>query len=152
MRACSVVANSFVTVWAVACQVLLSMRFPRQEYWKRVAISSCGVYSWPGDRTLVSCTDRQILSLALVGWFFTTRAAWEALLNNLKTWMTIVTERRYLRPALSFAIKILISKKKQHGRSFQTLFIFQTRLCTAVQSLRFLSIALYSHGPKDVTG
>ena len=95
--------------------------------------------------------ERQILSLVLAGWFFTTSATWEAPRNSLKTWMTIFTERRrYLKPALSFAIKILISKKKKHGRSFQTLFIFQTRLCAAAQSLRFLSIALYSHGPKDV--
>ena len=144
------VSNSFVTLLAAACQAPLSMGFPRQEYWKWVAISSSGVCSWPRDRTLISCIERQILSLVLAGWFFTTSATWEALRNSLKTWMTIFTERRrYLKTALSFAIKILISKKKKHGRSFQTLY-FPTRLCAAAQSLRFLSIALYSHGPKDV--
>ena len=30
---CSVVSNSFVTPWTIACQALLSMDFIRQEYW-----------------------------------------------------------------------------------------------------------------------
>ena len=29
----SVMSNSFVTLWTVARQALLSMGFPRQEYW-----------------------------------------------------------------------------------------------------------------------
>jgi len=38
----SVVSYSFVTLWTVACQALLSMEFSRQEYW----VAS----SWPRDR------------------------------------------------------------------------------------------------------
>ena len=30
---CSLMPDSFATPWTVACQALLSMRFPRQEYW-----------------------------------------------------------------------------------------------------------------------
>ena len=30
---CSVVSDSFAIPWTVVCQVLLSMGFPRQEYW-----------------------------------------------------------------------------------------------------------------------
>ena len=36
---CFVVSNSFVTLWAVACQAPLSMGFPRQE--------CCGGLSFP---------------------------------------------------------------------------------------------------------
>ena len=49
----SVVSYSFVTLWTVACQALLSMEFSRQEYW----VASF----WPRDRAGVSCTGRWIL-------------------------------------------------------------------------------------------
>ena len=36
---CSVVSNSFATPWAAARQAPLSMGFPRQEYWRWIAIT-----------------------------------------------------------------------------------------------------------------
>ena len=48
----------FVTPWAVACQVPLSMEFFRQEYWS--GFHSRGS-SWHKDQTHVSCIGRWIL-------------------------------------------------------------------------------------------
>ena len=38
----------FVTPWTVACQALLSMGFPRQEYWSGLPFASPGDLSDPG--------------------------------------------------------------------------------------------------------
>ena len=52
----SVMSNSFVTLWTVARQALLSMGFPRQEYWSRLPFLSprdlSGVAIEPGSPTL----------------------------------------------------------------------------------------------------
>ena len=40
--------DSFATSWTVACQVPLSMGFPRQEYWSGLPIPSPGDLSDPG--------------------------------------------------------------------------------------------------------
>ena len=38
----SVMSESFMTPWTIACQVLLSMGFPRQEYWSGLSFPSPG--------------------------------------------------------------------------------------------------------------
>ena len=38
----------FSTSWTVACQALLSMRFPRQEYWSELLFPSPGDLPDPG--------------------------------------------------------------------------------------------------------
>ena len=38
----SVVSDSFVTPWTIACQAPLSMEFPRQEYWSALPFPSPG--------------------------------------------------------------------------------------------------------------
>ena len=43
----------FVTSWTVACKAPLSMKFSRQEYWRRLPFPTCISY--------VSCFGRQIL-------------------------------------------------------------------------------------------
>ena len=45
---CSVVTNSFVAPWTVACQAPPSTGFSRQEYWNGLP------FPFPGDRTQVS--------------------------------------------------------------------------------------------------
>ena len=40
--ACSVASDSFVTPWAGALQVPLSVGFPRQEYWNELPFPSPG--------------------------------------------------------------------------------------------------------------
>ena len=37
-----IMSNPFATPWTVAYQALLSMRFPRQEYWGGLPFSSPG--------------------------------------------------------------------------------------------------------------
>ena len=37
---CSVVSNSLVTPWTLACQAPLSLGFPRQEYWSELSFPS----------------------------------------------------------------------------------------------------------------
>ena len=61
----SVVSDSFVTLWTVACQAPLSMVYSRQEYWSGSPFPSPGGSSWPRDRT-------SPMSSALAGGYFTT--------------------------------------------------------------------------------
>ena len=44
----SVISDSFVTPWTVACQAPLSMRFPGQEYWSGLPFPSLGDLPYPG--------------------------------------------------------------------------------------------------------
>ena len=44
----SVISDSFVTPWTVACQAPLSMRFPGQEYWSGLPFPSPGDLPYPG--------------------------------------------------------------------------------------------------------
>ena len=55
--------SDFVTPWTVARQVPLSMKFPRQEYWRGLPFPSPGVLPDPGIESM---------SPALAGGFFTT--------------------------------------------------------------------------------
>ena len=63
--ACSVVPDSSETSGAVACQVPLSIGFPRQEYWSRLLFHSPGDLPNPGTEPMFP------ESLALSGRFFT---------------------------------------------------------------------------------
>ena len=56
-------SDSFVTPRAVACQALLSMGFPRQEYWSELSFPP------PGD---LPNPEIESVSPALTGRFFTT--------------------------------------------------------------------------------
>ena len=62
----------FATPWTVACQALLSMGFPRQEYWSGLPFLS------PGDLPNPGVEPASLMSPALAGRFFTTGATWEA--------------------------------------------------------------------------
>ena len=58
-------SSSFVTLWTVARQVPLSMRFFRQEYWSRLPFLSQGYLPHPGIE------PASLASPAMVGEFFT---------------------------------------------------------------------------------
>ena len=62
----------FVTAWTVALQALLSLGFPRQEYWSGLPFPPLGNLSDPGTEPV------SLMSPALVGGFFTTSTTWEA--------------------------------------------------------------------------
>ena len=49
--------DSFAAPWTVACQVPLSMLFPRQEYWSGLPFPSPEDLSWPWDLTCTSCVS-----------------------------------------------------------------------------------------------
>jgi len=46
------VSNSFKTPWTAACEVPLSMGFPRQEYWSGLPFSSPGALHDPGIQAM----------------------------------------------------------------------------------------------------
>ena len=60
------------TPWTVACQVPLSMRFSRQEYWRGLSFPP------PGDLPHLEIEPVSLMSPALAGVFFTSIATWEA--------------------------------------------------------------------------
>ena len=62
----------WVTLWTVACQAPLSMRFSRQEHWSGLLFPSPGDLPDPGTKPM------SLMSPALAGRFFTTRTTWEA--------------------------------------------------------------------------
>ena len=66
----------FATLWTVASQTPLSMGFSRQEYWSE---SPCPP---PGHLPSSRMEPVSLVSSALAGGFFTTRASWEAHGNN----------------------------------------------------------------------
>ena len=63
----------FETLWTVAQQTPLSMRFSRQEYWSGLPCSPLGALPDPGTEPV------SLMSLALADRFFTARATWEPL-------------------------------------------------------------------------
>ena len=77
MLSCFSRVRLFATLWIVACQAPLSMRFPRQEYWGELP------YPSPGDLPDSGIEPTSLMSPALAGRFFTTSATWEAPIESL---------------------------------------------------------------------
>ena len=65
--------QTFVTLWTIVCQALLSMGLSRQEYWSGFLCPTPGDLHHPGIEPV------SLMSPALAGRFFTTSASWEAL-------------------------------------------------------------------------
>ena len=63
----------FATLWTIALQAPLSMRFSRQEFWNGCPCPS------PGDLPNPGIEPMSLVSPALAGGFFTTSTTWEAL-------------------------------------------------------------------------
>ena len=68
-----------VTLWTVAHQAPLSMRFSRQECWSGLPCPP------PGDLPNPGIEPMTLMSPALTDGFFTTSATWEAPNNYKKT-------------------------------------------------------------------
>ena len=79
MLSCSFMSDSlwlyglFDTLWTVAHQAPLSMKFSRQEYWSGLPFPP------PGDLPDPGIEPASLISPALAGGFFTTSATWEVL-------------------------------------------------------------------------
>ena len=71
MRILNHFSHDFATLWTIAHQVPLSMRFPRQEYWSALPCPP------PGDLPNPGIKPTSLYS-ALAGGFFTTSATCEA--------------------------------------------------------------------------
>ena len=67
---CSVIQSclTLCVSWTVAFQTLLSMEFPRQQYWSEVPFPTLGDLPDPGIEPV------SLISPALAGGFFTTGA------------------------------------------------------------------------------
>ena len=71
MLSCFSCVRPFVTLWSVACQVLLSMGFSRQEHWSGLPCPP------PGDLPDPGMEPVSLTSPALAGEFFTTSITWK---------------------------------------------------------------------------
>ena len=75
-RSIASVVFDFVTLWTLALQAPLTMRFFRQEYWSGFPCPS------PGDLPNPAIKPVSLMTPALTVGFFTTNVTWEALLIN----------------------------------------------------------------------
>ena len=66
----------FATSWTVTYQALLSMGFPRKEYWSWLPCPALGDLPDSGIKTM------SLMSPALAGRFFITSTTWEAHWNG----------------------------------------------------------------------
>ena len=62
----------FVTLWTVACQAPLFMKFSREEHWHGLP------FPFPGDLPDPGVEPASLMSPALAGRFLTTSATWKA--------------------------------------------------------------------------
>ena len=70
----------FLTLWNVARQAPLCMRFSRQEYWSGLPFPT------PGDLPYLKMEPKSLISPALAGRFFMTSTTWEACYNRYDLW------------------------------------------------------------------
>ena len=84
--------DSFVTLWTVAHQALLSMEFPRQEYWSGLPVPSLGNLPNPGIKPTSPALQADSLPLRY----------WGSPVSHLQTLLHDAT----LLKAISRAIKI----------------------------------------------
>ena len=61
---CSVMSDSFETLWTIACQALLSMGFSRQECWVDRHSFLQGIFSDPGIRATLPAIQTDSLPLS----------------------------------------------------------------------------------------
>ena len=69
-------SDSFMTPWTIAHQALLSMGFPRQDYWNGLPLPSPGDLPRPGIK---------LVSPALADEFFITEPPGKPRINNAHT-------------------------------------------------------------------
>ena len=83
----------FATLWTVACQALLSMGFPRQEYWNGLPFPPPGDLPDPG----MEPTSPASPSPALAGSFFTTEPLGKHTHTHIHTGKYIHTHKIFFR-------------------------------------------------------
>ena len=71
MLSCFSRVQLFASLWTVAHQAPLSVKFSRQEYWSGLPCPP------PGDLPDPGMEPKSLMSPALLGEFFTTSTTWE---------------------------------------------------------------------------
>ena len=133
---CCLVTKScptLVTPWTTACQVPLSMGFPRQEYWSGLPFPSPGDPPHPGIEPK---------SPALAGRFFTPESPWKILVHEwvymrtyvpvCSVWLLVITPFHF---SLSWKAYLKKSKRYRNSLVTQRLKHLPARRETRVQSL-----------------
>ena len=114
----------FAILWTVAHQAPRSMGFSTQQYWSGL------LFPIPGDLPDPGMEPTSLVSPALTGWFFTTRATWEApswLYEGTRDllwpmgWYETDTNRGLSMHLWSYFFLILLTKgdKDQVGRNYR---------------------------------
>ena len=110
-----------VTPWTVACQALLSMGFPGQEYWNGLPFPSQRIFlTWGSNPHLLLAVKSFTLST-------TTTTTWEA------------QQKKYLYPKECFTL-INIYKITFHKLPVYTIFCLSTYLLIATWVFHLLAI------------
>ena len=110
----------FATPWAVACQVSLPRRFPRQEDWSGVSFPPLGDLPDPGIEPAF------LMSLASAGRFFSTSATWEAPKRYLISHNSIVCVYMCVLSSYSIVTNVLGNIQAPGDR----------KLCVTISDLR----------------
>ena len=76
----------FATIWTIAHQAPLSMRFPRQEYWNGLPCPPAGESSWSRDGTLIFCIASGFFSAEPPGLSLFANPALPKYRSDVKIW------------------------------------------------------------------
>ena len=101
--------DSFLTPWTVARQALLSMSFPRQEYWSELPFPSPGDFPNPGIESI---------SLALAGGFFTTEPPGKPQVPYIQTFKMGTFKDRNMPSCFAVLFKVLYRQIKMFSLFF----------------------------------
>ena len=116
MPSCFSRVQLFATLWTVAPQAPLSMGFSRKEYWNGLPCPS------PGDLPNPGMDLESLMSPALAGRFFASRATWEACWRSIGKfsglpWREGCSRRKQSALHCSTGIQTAISRGLSLGKS-----------------------------------
>ena len=129
LRACSVVSNSFVTLWSIVCQAFLSMGLSRQEYWSGLPFPP------PGNLPNTGIEPTSLVSPTLAGEFFNTdppgKHVWKTEHLQLTLWWTVIWEK--IISWLCMIILVGLEQMALHEVYSQFRFLFHIDMYKSVQ-------------------
>ena len=79
MKCHSVMSDSFATPWTVTHQALLTMGFPRQEYWSGLPCPSLGDLPYPGTEPRFPALQADFYHLSSQGSSSCIKLLWEGM-------------------------------------------------------------------------
>ena len=130
----------FATLWTVALQAPLSMGFSRQEYWSGLPFAS------PGDLPGLEIKPISLVSPVLAGWFFTTRATWEALYICVCRYIYMYIYTLWLRnPASNNLSQWYNGKSMQSYLPHSNKYSFLVQCCASLLGQRWIRFIFCLH-------